>query len=442
MRIALLVTVLCSLCAPAYAKPVTVLNADGKVIGVNNLVVAGTIYDVIFSEGGLSFDEARAATPSSFEFASQSEATAAAIALLAFFNNSAPSVTANDAGWAALLDNSINGDVVIPYAVTSVQVPYVYISWVGNQDPHAWVLSNPFSFEPDRVLVPAATWSSFTRVPEPSTLALLAIGLVGVGGLRQRRQTWCARTRSLIHCFLTDSPAQRMVKEAQMPRLSTVACIAIVGIFTLGPVADAAPITIDFEEMRFEDSLIRFIGPTYSSDGFTFTSSVPSYSDNDPGFITIGALSPSFTGATSLANVNALGGTTLARADGTPFDLFSIDLAETPNFDQSGNPVNLGSFSVTFLGTRANGSTVEATALVGGFPIVTSFKFPGFTNLVSVEWFQGGGGIAGGLTHQFDNVRVQAVPEPGTLALLGIGMLVSLRGFIRPLPRLTRSRRA
>lgn len=175
MRIALLVTVLCSLSAPAYAKPVTVLNADGKVIGVNNLIVAGTLYDVLFSEGGLSFDEARATTPSSSEFASQSEATAAALALIAFFNTSAPPVTANDVGWDSLRDNSINGDVVIPYAVTSSQVPFVYISWVGNQAPYAWVLSNPFSFEPDRALVRAGTWSSFTRVPEPSTLVLFAI---------------------------------------------------------------------------------------------------------------------------------------------------------------------------------------------------------------------------------------------------------------------------
>jgi hypothetical protein len=205
-----------------------------------------------------------------------------------------------------------------------------------------------------------------------------------------------------------------------MPRLRTVVCIAIVGVFELGPVANAAPITIDFDELRFEDSLIRFVGPTYSSDGFTFTSSVPAYSGNDPGFITIGALSSSFTGTTSLANLNALGGTTLARSDGTLFDLFSIGLAETPNFDPSGYPVHLGSFSVTFLGTQANGSTVEATALVSEFPKVTSFEFAGFTNLVSVEWFQGGGGIAGGLTHQFDNVRVQAVPEASTLALFAL----------------------
>ena len=123
MRLPLMVAVLCSLCVPSYAGPVTVLNADGKVIGINNLVVAGTIYDVHFSEGGLSFNEARATTPSGFEFQSQTEATAAAIALLAFFNDSAQPITANDAGWATLLDNSINGDVVIPYAVTSAQVP-------------------------------------------------------------------------------------------------------------------------------------------------------------------------------------------------------------------------------------------------------------------------------------------------------------------------------
>jgi len=167
----------------------------------------------------------------------------------------------------------------------------------------------------------------------------------------------------------------------------------------------AAPITIDFEGLRVDDALLHFVGPVYAVDGFIFTASVPPGSGNTPGFNTFGTLAPSFVGSTPLFNLNGFGGTTLTRSDQAHVQ-HSLDiLAETPNFDEFGNPVNLGSFSLTFVGVRANGSTVQATATIDPFPAVTTFRFPGFINLVSVMWFQGGGGSQG-LTHQFDNVRV------------------------------------
>jgi hypothetical protein len=179
-----------------------------------------------------------------------------------------------------------------------------------------------------------------------------------------------------------------------------------VAIASLGMIVDAvAPTTTDFEELAVADAMVHYAGPVYAKDGLIFTAFVPHSSGNTPGFGTFGTLSSSFAGSTFLFNINGGGGTTLTRADGRPFHLFSIDLAETPNFDSDGNPVDLGSFTLTFIGTRANGSTVRATANIAPFPSVTSFKFSGFTNVVSVMWFQGGGG-ASGLTHQFDNVRV------------------------------------
>jgi len=54
-------------------------------------------------------------------------------------------------------------------------------------------------------------------------------------------------------------------------------------------------------------------------------------------------------------------------------------------------------------------STVQATATIDPLPSVTTFKFDGFSNLVSVTWYQGPGGEPGP-THQFDNVRVMAGP--------------------------------
>ena len=171
----------------------------------------------------------------------------------------------------------------------------------------------------------------------------------------------------------------------------------------------AAPSTIDFEELRVDDAMIRGVGPVYAVDGFIFTATVPPGVTNVPCFATIGSLNPSFMGSTSLYNCNALSGTTLTRSDGGIFRLQSIDLAEVPNFDSTGNPINFGSFALTFFGVRANGSTVQATATIDPFPSVTTFKFDGFSNLVSVTWYQGPGGEPGP-THQFDNVRVMAGP--------------------------------
>jgi hypothetical protein len=64
---------------------------------------------------------------------------------------------------------------------------------------------------------------------------------------------------------------------------------------------------------------------------------------------------------------------------------------------------------VTFVGVRANGTTVTATATVSPFPEVITFTFRGFANLTAVHWFQGtsgGYGVPAG-THQFDNLVVR-----------------------------------
>jgi hypothetical protein len=100
----------------------------------------------------------------------------------------------------------------------------------------------------------------------------------------------------------------------------------------------------------------------------------------------------------------------------------SIDLSELPAFDVNGNPIEFGPFTVTFFGTRENGSVVTQAVTAQPFPTVTTGHFSGFTDLVLVTWFQGAGG-PGNSTHQFDNVVLATVPEPGSLALLALGVL-------------------
>jgi hypothetical protein len=131
-------------------------------------------------------------------------------------------------------------------------------------------------------------------------------------------------------------------------------------------------------------------------------------SGNNPELNYAGTLSASFAGSTMLFNNAGLGEIRLPRSDGGTFDLLSISLAEVPSFDgATGLPVNFGPYDVTFTATKKNGHTVSFTATAQPFPETDTFKFKGFSQLISVVWHQGAGGGTGLSTHQFDNIMVR-----------------------------------
>jgi hypothetical protein len=178
---------------------------------------------------------------------------------------------------------------------------------------------------------------------------------------------------------------------------------------------NAAPTLLDFEELRINDSAPSHqLGPSYSRDRLQITTVQRTPAQLEE-FNYPGTLSSVFVGSTTLFHHIGGGKIILSRIDGSLFDLISIDIAELPTIDGNGQPVDFGSFDITFIGTRADTSTLSETFTAQSFPRVTTFQFSDFSGLVFVHWFQGGGGGPGLQTHQFDNVLVEvpSVPEPG-----------------------------
>ena len=165
-------------------------------------------------------------------------------------------------------------------------------------------------------------------------------------------------------------------------------------------------VILDFEELRAVDSNTNHgVGQSYTHDGMTLTAQ--SSASSTPSLDYAGTLATIFVGSTMLFNDISRGEIILTKADGGAFDFLAIALAEVPSFHENGTPVNLGPFDVTFTGTRRNGSTVSQTVTAQPFPEVSAFKLHGFSQVVRVTWFQGGGGAPGLSTHQFDNVTVR-----------------------------------
>lgn len=178
------------------------------------------------------------------------------------------------------------------------------------------------------------------------------------------------------------------------------------GFLLVGASAAQAAV-LDFETLARADDSVTDVGYSYSESGFTLSNLMT----DGFAFASYGSLSAFYSGSTSLINDNDGGLTQLTQNGGGAFRLTSIDLAELYGF---------GSTSVTFIGTRTDGSTVSQTFTLDGVAGAQTFTFgSSFTNLTSVQWSNDAD------YHQFDNIAVAAVPEPETMAMFlsGLGLL-------------------
>ena len=184
--------------------------------------------------------------------------------------------------------------------------------------------------------------------------------------------------------------------------------MSIFGRFLLvGSVAlfasEAAAVVLDFESLEHVDALTESHGLEHSEDGFELSTF------DFLGFATFGTEEPRFSGSTALFN-DAIGGVTLLRhGAGLAFSLSSIDLTELNGPSMT---------AVTFVGFGLGPAVLQTFVLDGNAFQPETFVFgPEFSNLSLVTWTQSAP------FHQFDNIVVEAVPEPASLALVALGVL-------------------
>jgi len=177
------ISVLWLLPVSAIATPILYTDSSGQLLGATNVDVDGSLYTVEFAEGDCVtlFD---GCSESAFTFSSRSAALAASAALLAqVFTDIGINGQGNFDSFPFLTNGCTSVSLcaaLTPYELGfGVRYAIAENSWFEGFDQLSTAESG-FTLDRDDTV-----WTVWTAIPEPSSLSLLALGLLLTGFSRR-----------------------------------------------------------------------------------------------------------------------------------------------------------------------------------------------------------------------------------------------------------------
>lgn len=169
---------------------------------------------------------------------------------------------------------------------------------------------------------------------------------------------------------------------------------------------------IDFENLPNSDPNFTLQGDSVISGGFKFASTT--HVGEMDSVASWGSGMSLYTGSVAIFANYIDDSMLMTKVGGGAFNVTSIGMADVF--------LAAGPWTVTLIGTRADTSTVTETVNVTTGNVLTNYSLSNMTNIVSMKIDD-----TANTSMQLDNIATTAVPEPASMAVLGLGVAAVLR---------------